>query len=91
MGLILFPGFLAHAFFESKTLVISLKLLVGLLAFHGVFVLHDATHACNGFRLKRVSIFLGLILRVEIVFLANLLVGPVLLVHGVNHHAFMIH
>ena len=91
MGLVLFPGFLAHAFFEGKTLVISLKLLVGLLAFHGVFVLHDATHARSGFGLERVSILLGLILRVEVVFLTNLLIGPVLLVHCVNHHAFVEH
>ena len=91
MGLVLFPGFLAHAFFEGKTLVISLKLLVGLLAFHGVFVLHDTTHARCGFGLKRVSILLGLILRVKVVFLTNLLVSPVLLVHRINHHAFVVH
>lgn len=91
MGLVLSPGFLALAFLESQALVILLKLLVCLMAFNRVFVFHNATHASDSFSLLGVGMFFSAVLRVNKVFLAGLLVSPVLLIQGVDHHAFVIH
>lgn len=89
--LVVFPGFLTHSLLQCQSLVFGLQLLKCIGALRVVLVLKHASHAGKGLSLLRVRhLFLSLHLLCKSPF-SHLLVCPVLLVLGVNHHATVIH